>query len=110
MTLAWPKMTRFGSKTLRAPSSLDLNPIFFHVFLSVPSLKITSIKIYIAKTHFGVPDEDVIGLQPGHDQVIDVEVKKFQSKARKNVPINLLRKINLGLGGLKEAFYGRKIP
>jgi hypothetical protein len=29
--------------------------------------------------HFGVPDQDVIGLQPGRDQVIGVEVKKFQS-------------------------------
>jgi hypothetical protein len=33
----------------------------------------------------GVLDHDVIGLQPGHDQVIGVEVKNFQSKARKHV-------------------------
>jgi hypothetical protein len=35
--------------------------------------------------HFGVPDQDVIGLQPGRDQVIGVEVKIFQSKAKKHV-------------------------
>jgi hypothetical protein len=32
----------------------------------------------------------VIGLQPGRDQVIGVEVKNFQSKARKNVGNHLL--------------------
>ena len=30
--------------------------------------------------HFGVPDQDVIGLQPGRDQVIGVEVKMFNPK------------------------------
>jgi hypothetical protein len=58
MTLAWPEMTytRFGSKTLRAPSSPDLNPlekIFISSFKSPICKsyhsKITSIKIYIAK-------------------------------------------------------------
>ena len=91
MTLAWPEMTytRFGSKTLRAPSSPDLNPlekIFISSFKS-PTCKsyhskITSIKIYCQDPEdppFGVPGQDVIGLQPGRDQVIGVEVKKFQS-------------------------------
>ncbi len=59
MTLAWPEMTytRFGSKTLRAPSSPDLNPKekFFISSSKSPTCKsyhskITSIKIFIAKT------------------------------------------------------------
>ena len=59
MTLVWPKMTytRFGSKALRAPSSRDLNPLEKNFKCSFKSLtcksyhsKITSIKIYIAKT------------------------------------------------------------
>ena len=59
MTLVWPKMTytRFGSKALRAPSSQDLNPLEKNFMCSIKSptfksyhSKITSIKIYIAKT------------------------------------------------------------
>jgi hypothetical protein len=83
---------RTNTITLKLSISLEKN---FMCSFKSPTCKsyhnkIISIKIRPIGPPIGVPDQDVIGLQPGRDQVIGVEVKILQPKSRKHVSNHFL--------------------